>query len=826
MDKDYATLPITFERGLLESVEDAMLPPGSCAKLENWAQDPAGNLRPRVGWLNTSTTSAPSTRQGWGIGHLHKPRRPYVVQHEAVEVHSSSTTSLVPTPAWPQATVAGNLLVCHVGVECSNGLIASGGGSTTISGLSGWTFAGYGCPGPRSIPIAGTDSEYIYTWLYYKQNAASTSGNLPVTVTFPGTKSDVVATAQIFELANIATSDALDTYGFLSSNENTTTITWASANQYTATANSSTNLITDTAHGLSTGDPIVFGKHQMDGSSSLPSPLTENTTYYVLWNAADTFYVTSQIGGTAIDLTTNGSSFGYGRVRECPVGYALMTSSGWAQTNVSIVTTTRTFSNPSEGTVLLDQAAGVSGSYALSSWSAGRPIDDPNYPTVSGTLAMSAAAGALHNAGGTAIFKAADYTATDQHFVVANKEGTTTLKIYYLDDLSGSTGWTLLETLSVSPDVVPVAFTSGNDFLLYTHPSFTGTRKWAGVGFTPEVIEGSPAGRCIAWHKERLFVGGTNANPWRLYWSGVGDEDTWTGGTSGYVNVGLGDGEAIEDIAPFEDALLIGKQTSVWLLTGSGPDSFRLVKLPTGVGVAPGRTITPTSQGAMLAGRDTLQLYGGGRVELLSKVIRDSYGMTGNWMSGAVVDDKYYILDEGSGTVWCLDLQEWSWTTEVVDDTDEAPACLYNIGSKLLGAPSNASVGSLLFYRSEPGSAREKDFNGVSTSYEAWTPEMWPVGPEEKITPRWLFLKLGQRGYGPAENPLVITPYYDGEAATAREIQPRADSAGTYWASISLGEKKGISSIQFRITHVAEDGQNVTWDLDEVTLGFYIESVR
>lgn len=433
------------------------------------------------------------------------------------------------------------------------------------------------------------------------------------------------------------------------------------------------------------------------------------------------------------------------------------------------------------------------------------------------------------NSGGViACFKAADYTLTDGRYVVANDENPS-IKIYAIDrdDVDGGT-WSLLETITALVGGTPVAFTSGNQRLFYTHPAFTGTHAWDGLGTTPTVISGSPAGRCIAWHKNRLYVGGTNGEPWKLWYSEVGDDTVWNSGTASALEIGKGDGEAIEDVTPFQDSLLVAKQTSLWVVTGSGPDNFRVIRLPVG-GAAPGRTVLATPNGAVVAGRASVWLVNGGSVEKISGPIRESYGLTGSWMTISFLDDQTYILDEGSGTIWAIDFSNsGTWREERIDSAStEAPAIIFNQDNRQLFSPKNASVGSILNFREIPGDARGKDFDTLTQTWEAYTPEIWPVGPEEKITPRYLFLKLRQRAGDAGDNAISFTPVYDGTAVAARTITPAA-TAGVRWHRLDIGDNvsgKGVSSVQIRISHTLDSTETAVFDIEEMTLGFNVEPV-
>jgi hypothetical protein len=77
--------------------------------------------------------------------------------------------------------------------------------------------------------------------------------------------------------------------------------------------NASTNRITLTAHGLTTGDPVTL---TVDSGGTLPGGLAAGTLYYALVVDANTLsLMTTSTGSTAIDLTSTGS--GTLRLRDC-----------------------------------------------------------------------------------------------------------------------------------------------------------------------------------------------------------------------------------------------------------------------------------------------------------------------------------------------------------------------------------------------------------------------------------------------------------------------------------------------------------------------------
>lgn len=71
----------------------------------------------------------------------------------------------------------------------------------------------------------------------------------------------------------------------------------------TFTTDQTTEICTCTGHGLSDGDVV----HVANSGGGLPGGLATLTTYYIRDKTTDTFKLTATRGGSAIDITTNGS---------------------------------------------------------------------------------------------------------------------------------------------------------------------------------------------------------------------------------------------------------------------------------------------------------------------------------------------------------------------------------------------------------------------------------------------------------------------------------------------------------------------------------------
>lgn len=381
--------------------------------------------------------------------------------------------------------------------------------------------------------------------------------------------------------------------------------------------------------------------------------------------------------------------------------------------------------------------------------------------------------------------------------------------------------WSAADAVTVSSTGDPVAYTAGLSKLFYTNVRFATARQWdPNVGGAS--LAGSPPGRCIEFHKERIFIGGTLVDPTRLHWSDVGSS-SFSGGDAGNIEIGRSDGEPLEDVITVDDVLLIGKRNSLWMLIGAGSDDFARIKL-NGGGAAPGRSMCATPYGAFVAGRRHVWRISGGTVEPVSQAIAGSYGMTGNWMEIRFIDDSLYVLDQGSGTVWVLDVPAGRWHDEVVDDADERPGVLFARNDTLMYAPVGGLDTGLLAWRLIPGGARAKDYDPMTQTFEAFF-QLWPVPPEHRFTPLHLYGKWRQRGGATNQTGITITPYYDGVAGTAQVLAPRS-GAGVFRERVPIADAskgQGISFLELRLSQTVPSGQASLIEPEDLSLGLIVE---
>lgn len=88
-------------------------------------------------------------------------------------------------------------------------------------------------------------------------------------------------------------------------------------------AANATDDFTATAHGLANGTPVEFL------ATAFPDTIVADTTYYVVNAAANTFQVSTTVGGSAVTFTTDGTSVVVHQICTLGTDYEVNTDHGW-----------------------------------------------------------------------------------------------------------------------------------------------------------------------------------------------------------------------------------------------------------------------------------------------------------------------------------------------------------------------------------------------------------------------------------------------------------------------------------------------------------------
>ena len=175
-------------------------------------------------------------------------------------------------------------------------------------------------------------------------------------------------------------------------------------------------------------------------------------------------------------------------------------------------------------------------------------------------------------------------------------------------------------------------FATQND-ILYIVNGVDANRKWDGTTFTTQ--GGSPpTAKYVMVHKNYMFLAGNSVNPSRLYFSNLGDPETWP--ALNFIDVGRGDGDNITGLAVLIDRLVITKNNSVWLLEGDSPLNFVLRRITDTAGCVDQHSIVFMKNTLGMLAHDGYYFFDGVRMVLASEKIIGTFNGLNSTQFGLV----------------------------------------------------------------------------------------------------------------------------------------------------------------------------------------------
>lgn len=106
--------------------------------------------------------------------------------------------------------------------------------------------------------------------------------------------------------------------------------------------------------------------------------------------------------------------------------------------------------------------------------------------------------------------------------------------------------------------------TNFNDLSIFVGGAPDAPIRWNATGNMTALAGSPPSGSFGFSANNRMFIGGTTANPSRIYWSILGNPEDWTGTGSGSQDVQLNDGDTLVGAAVMGiDHALLFKQNSI-----------------------------------------------------------------------------------------------------------------------------------------------------------------------------------------------------------------------------------------------------------------------
>jgi hypothetical protein len=325
----------------------------------------------------------------------------------------------------------------------------------------------------------------------------------------------------------------------------------------------------------------------------------------------------------------------------------------------------------------------------------------------------------------------------------------------------------------------------------------------------------SKAGRAVAQHKDRVFVAGSTATPGRVYFSAIGDPTSYTTATD-FLDVGGDDGEAIEELLSVEGLLLVCKVNRLYLISGSGIESFFVNELPGGT-ASIGRPAVRTPYGTIVAGPTDIWVVQGGGVDPMSRPLGVDYVLSG-LVSTAYAQDSVLIADGVTGTVYRVNLVTGAWQLESTIAGENQIEHLFSLQGRLYYGVANSTtqVGGTRRLVSD----RSYDQIQGGTVFAASTGRIALLGPSKKYTPRYLWIQA--RAQDPTKpNTLFITI----ESDQGSETKTFLVSSDTQREWFSLGKYKGAEWL--KVSYDCDSSaQHSAIDVEKTVLGVIIEDAR
>lgn len=208
-------------------------------------------------------------------------------------------------------------------------------------------------------------------------------------------------------------------------------------------------------------------------------------------------------------------------------------------------------------------------------------------------------------------------------------------------------------------------------------------QKWDGITATTSAMGGTPpVGKYVLTHLNRMYVAGVAGNRSRLYFSDLGNPESWP--ALNFVDVGRGDGDAITGLAVVLNQIVVTKDNSVWILQGDSPSTYVLRKASDEGGAVGMYSFGVVKNTVVWLSKDDVRLFDGLRSAPASEKIEKTFNALNKRQlalaAGVVHDSKYYLAVPNGASlandlVLVFDTRRTAWT--VYDGIAAAEFCIF-----------------------------------------------------------------------------------------------------------------------------------------------------
>jgi hypothetical protein len=153
---------------------------------------------------------------------------------------------------------------------------------------------------------------------------------------------------------------------------------------------------------------------------------------------------------------------------------------------------------------------------------------------------------------------------------------------------TGGTASDITGAATIGSNAMPI-FVQARDLLTLWFDDASTPLQWTGTGNVATLASGAPSARTAAFHLNRIFAAGTNANPSRLFYSSSVSATDWTGSDTGSFDIDPEDGDRIVGLMSYKRKLFVFKgpnKGSIHVLSGTAPtggDAFSRTLLMRGL---------------------------------------------------------------------------------------------------------------------------------------------------------------------------------------------------------------------------------------------------
>lgn len=316
-----------------------------------------------------------------------------------------------------------------------------------------------------------------------------------------------------------------------------------------------------------------------------------------------------------------------------------------------------------------------------------------------------------------------------------------------------------------------------------------------------------------------------------------------------YVDVGLGDGEAIQRLVPFRDHLLVIKETSTWAIYGYDRATFTPVKLSSDVGATNYHAVEASPEAIWIFSADRgLYVWNGQQMtwafEKLYPYLRDGLfkeSTLDEVQIGWVRDRLWVRIEEADDSVstFPLDPQLGAWTRYDLDVTTFATYVDAN-GNPTYVASTGAS--DHVIQLEQDGT--QDDFGDGVVDVESSYTTGWMDGGNPFVPKRWKRPEFVVRAASDHAIQIDVFADYDSADVFSQfqlDVESMTSSSGMLWGvglwgSGLWGGPEGVSDVVMRGGSIGGTGRalalklngptSVQWEVRAMTLKYRPKNIR